>query len=170
MYIIIVLGNSVEFIWKKRVIRGVEYYKFLKNKYDPEIDNPVKIVFSGTCIQAVKMKDYAVDELGVNIKDAILENHSTNTYENIIFTRNILEKAGYFKPTFMTVYNFIICTTQFHISRATLIALDQLGDYGKISSIFSLDEENIDPELYNKEKEFTYQYLKNFIMKKTLIQ
>lgn len=168
MYIIIVLGNSTEKIWKKRVEKGVDFYNEIKKSFDDDLNSRIKIVFTGTEKNSVDMKNYAIDTLKINESDVILENHSKSTYENIVFTRNILENAGYFKSTFMTSYNFVVCTSQFHIARATLIALDQLGNYGKVSSIYSIDE-HLPDDKYRKEKEFTYHYVTNCILPKSLL-
>ena len=163
MIIIIILGNHEEKVWQSRVKRGVEYYRSIISDRHPEdryaIDN-IRIVFSGRgrSNEAPNMKRYAVEQLNVNEDVCIVEAESMNTYENLKFTRDLLKNSMYFTNTFMTKYTFVVCTSEFHIARSTLIAEDMFGRYGTVKAIFCKDT-SYDEKLYEKEKEFIFNYI-----------
>lgn len=74
--------------------------------------------------EAQCMREYLIEK-GIAPERIISEDKSTNTYENLKFTRQILDERGLGR-------DIIIATDAFHEYRASLIA--EKLDYGKVSS------------------------------------
>lgn len=106
-------------------VRGEEITKTLKFRLDTAIEfnkeNPnTKIVVSGgqgegeDVTEAFAMKKYLVEN-GVKEDLIISEDKSTNTYENFIFTKEILDKEN-------KDYKITVVTNDFHMYRAKYLA------------------------------------------------
>ncbi len=129
---VIVLGcrvkeNGPSFMLEKRIITAYEYL----NK-NPEticiasggqgLDEPV------TESSAIKKR---LIEFGISSERIIEEKRSTNTFENIKYSLEIMEKLGLEKRA-------VIITSEFHQLRAGIIAQKQgLEHYSKSSSTFA---------------------------------
>jgi uncharacterized SAM-binding protein YcdF (DUF218 family) len=128
MEIIIVLGCRNIEIMKKRVDRAVEYFNSSPAQKIIN-DKAVRVktmIFTGggtDISEAEIMKEYAnIDE-----KYVILESHAMNTYENLIYTKQIIDsqygKLGQVHP------NIVICTSSFHLRRVIIMALLLFKNY-----------------------------------------
>lgn len=104
-------------------IKGEEIGTTLRYRLDTAIEfneiNPdVKIIVSGgqgqgeDVTEAYAMKKYLIEN-GVNENLIITEDKSTNTYENFMFTKNILEKENINDD-----YKITVVTNDFHMYRA----------------------------------------------------
>lgn len=82
----------------------------------------VKIVVSGgqgegeSMSEALAMRNFLVDN-GVDPNLIIMENKSTNTYENFLYTKNVLEKE-----TGKNDFRITIISNNFHMYRAKILA------------------------------------------------
>lgn len=115
---IIVLGSGLNKdkitpLLKSRVDKALEYY---------EKDNNIKIVVSGgqgedeLISEAKAMQNYLLS-IGINEKSIILEDKSTSTYENLLFSNKlIMEDAKIDKP------KMYFSTNNYHVLRAALYA------------------------------------------------
>lgn len=127
---IIVLGsglinNKVPPLLASRINKAIEFYR----KQD-KVSFPPKIIFSGgqgpdeNISEAAAMQDYAVKK-GIPLEHTIKEDRSTTTYENMLFSKKIMESLKGFN------YNSIFSTNNFHVFRAGLyakkVSLDSQG-------------------------------------------
>ena len=107
------IGEEVTPLLASRINRAIRLYK--KSKH------PVKIIMSGgqgpdeVISEGEAMARYAVKQ-GVPIEDIIIEDRAVNTYENIQFSRNLMDGE---------TPKFAIVTNHYHVLRALLIAREQ---------------------------------------------
>lgn len=101
-------GDKVTPLLASRINKGIKLYR--KNRFS-------KIIMSGgqgsdeMISEAQAMANYAV-EMGVRKEDIILEDQSTNTEENILFSANLIPKDS----------KIAIVTNHYHLFRALLFA------------------------------------------------
>jgi uncharacterized SAM-binding protein YcdF (DUF218 family) len=108
---IIVLGNSNPKYYEERVNRGMESFIKLYNQ-----DNKTYVIMTGGNNESKKMKEYAVKTYGEMYASCILEEtKSINTYQNLTFSKQIIESMCLF-------YSVIVCTSTFHIDRSLVLA------------------------------------------------
>ncbi|MGE7908139.1 YdcF family protein [Lysinibacillus xylanilyticus] len=127
---IIVLGSGlindkVPPLLASRINKAIEFYR----KQD-KVSSPPKIIFSGgqgpdeNISEAAAMQDYAVKN-GIPLEHTIKEDRSTTTYENMLFSKKIMESMKGVN------YNSIFSTNNFHVFRAGLyakkVSLDSQG-------------------------------------------
>ncbi|WP_195236896.1 YdcF family protein [Romboutsia sp. 1001285H_161024_C4] len=111
-----VIGDKVPPLLASRIKKAIEFY----NK-QAKASKPPKIIFSGgqgkdeKVSEAFAMQKYAIEN-GIPISDTILEDKSTTTFENMSFSKNIMDKI---KPS---GYNSIFVTNNYHLFRAGLYA------------------------------------------------
>lgn len=177
-YFIIVLGSSKNEVRKLRVQAAVNYFQELNKKILAEtidsLDYQPQIIFIfcgkggsktlGNC-EAENMYKYATETLGVDPKKCIIEKESMNTHQNIQFAKNLLEKLGWFQPTYVREYKYVICTSTFHSKRAGIIANNILPlEHGKIELIHTNEVVSKEEEI--RETNLIYNFLKNEKSKK----
>lgn len=118
---IIVLGSGlindkVPPLLASRINKAIEFYWKQATVYSPP-----KIIFSGgqgpdeNISEAAAMQDYAVEN-GIPIEHTIKEDRSTTTFENMLFSKKIMESLKGFH------YNSIFSTNNFHVFRAGIYA------------------------------------------------
>ncbi|HHT7189384.1 YdcF family protein [Bacillus cereus group sp. Bc222] len=117
---IIVLGSGlindkVPPLLASRINKAIDFYW----KQTAVASSPT-IIFSGgqgpneNLPEAEAMQKYAVEK-GVPIEDTIQENRSVNTYQNMLFSKQIMDSLK-------SKYNCIFTTNNFHLFRAGLYA------------------------------------------------
>lgn len=114
-------GEKVSPILASRINRGIAFYhqQFAKAKR-----TPILLMSGGKgsdekISEAEAMKNYAVEQ-GIPSEDILLEATSTNTYENMLFSKKLMDRltpAG---------YQVIFTSNNFHIFRGAMFA-DQVG-------------------------------------------
>lgn len=165
----IVLGGP--FMIPNRCNRAIELYKEKKIKY---------ILVSGGVGYLNKDKKNTEGKLmleyllknGVPKEDILVEDKSRNTYENALFTREII------KDKLDLANNFILITSEFHSNRSYLLFKNIFGDNTKIFCSCVKDQVYDKDKFYkstrgliNILKEYIllrYYIYKNIIKKKTL--
>ncbi|MGL5693676.1 MAG: YdcF family protein, partial [Peptostreptococcaceae bacterium] len=116
---IIVLGSGlikdrVPPLLKSRLDKGIEIYNQQIKK-----GNPCKIIVSGgqgadeLVSEASAMGKYLLSQ-GIKESDVILEDKSRTTYENMKFSKKIMDKSE--------KYNSIFITNNYHVFRASIFA------------------------------------------------
>ncbi len=107
--IVLVLGNPT--CVDDRIIRGVEIARDCKAKY---------IVLSGGVLlpgsdktEAIAMRDFCLS-IGLPQQQIIVENKSTTTYENIIFSAPIVANLGIANP------QIVVVSSSSHIRRVAM--------------------------------------------------
>ncbi|WP_245833188.1 YdcF family protein [Oceanobacillus timonensis] len=119
---IIVLGSGlindqVPPLLASRINRAVEFYNQQKKETAPP-----KIIFSGGqgpdegIPEAKAMQAYAVEK-GIPIEDTMMEDKSVSTYENMVFSKRIMDKRSG-----EGAYRSIFATNNFHLFRAGMYA------------------------------------------------
>lgn len=122
---VIVLGaqwkeNGPSYVLKKRLDKALEYLKA-----NPE----TKVIVSGgqgsnePISEAQGMYGYLVDA-GIEAERILVEDKSTNTCENLVFSSELLEEAN---------TRVVLVTNNFHVFRATAIAKKQ--GYAKVEGL-----------------------------------
>lgn len=109
------IGDKVPPLLKSRLDKGIEIYhsKIIENKN-------IKIIVSGgkgddeLISEAAAMKNYLLTQ-GMDDKSILVEDKSKNTYENLVFSKNIIEKI---KKS--TKYSCVVVTNNFHVFRASV--------------------------------------------------
>ena len=101
-------GDRIPKLLSNRIDKVIEVYK--------KDDTPTKIIPSGgqgpdeSISEAEAMKRYLVEK-GIPEKDILLEDKSTTTYENINFSKNIIERDGMGSGV-------ALVTSNYHVYRA----------------------------------------------------
>ena len=112
---IIVLGNSNPKYYEERVNRGMESFIKLYNEPNNP-NNKTYVIMTGGNNESKKMKEYAVKTYGEMYASCILEEtKSINTYQNLVFAKQIIESMCCF-------YSVIVCTSTFHINRSLILS------------------------------------------------
>lgn len=117
---IIVLGcglvnHQVTPLLKSRLDHGLELYK-----QQLALGNKSELVVTGgqgldeKLSEAEAMKNYLVLE-GVDAADILLEDRAVNTYENMLFSKQLIEKES-------LVYQAVFVSNNFHVFRSQLFA------------------------------------------------
>lgn len=117
---IIVLGNSNPKYYEERVNRGMESFIKLYNQNTQNTqntqNNKTYVIMTGGNNESKKMKEYAIKTYGEMYASCILEEtKSINTYQNLIFSKQIIDSMCSF-------YSVIVCTSTFHIDRSLVLA------------------------------------------------
>ena len=119
---IIVLGNSDPKYYEERVDRGMESFIKLYDRDEISRDdrytlkNKTYVIMTGCSKESTKMKEYAVKKYGeIYASFLIEEKKSLNTYQNLVFSKQIIESMCCF-------YSVIVCTSTFHINRSLILS------------------------------------------------
>jgi uncharacterized SAM-binding protein YcdF (DUF218 family) len=118
---IIVLGSGlihdkVPPLLASRINKAIEFYG-----KQATVTTPPTIIFSGgkgsdeNLAEAEAMQNYALEK-GIPLEQTIKEDRSTNTYENMLFSKKIMDNLH------GANYNSIFTTNNFHLFRAGLYA------------------------------------------------
>lgn len=119
---IIVLGSGlindkVPPLLASRINKAIDFYQ-----KQAAVTTPPTIIFSGgqgsdeNLPEAEAMQKYAVEK-GIPVEHTMQENRSVNTYQNMLFSKQVMETL---KPD--GKYNSIFTTNNFHLFRAGLYA------------------------------------------------
>lgn len=119
---IIVLGSGlindkVPPLLASRINKAIDFYQ-----KQAAVTTPPTIIFSGgqgpdeNLPEAEAMQKYAVEK-GIPLEHTVQENRSVNTYQNMLFSKQIMDTL---KPD--GKYNSIFTTNNFHLFRAGLYA------------------------------------------------
>ena len=167
MKIIIVLGNRNKDITEKRVNRAIKELQSTPYViFDPAgVPKYVtKLLFSGGSSDgvskpegAIMMQDYALTK-GLERECMVVEDKSRTTVENLHFCRVMLEdsypynEVGWWRP------EIVICTSSFHIKRATVLAKLIMPLYSSEMSFIHTEEE-VSKEQQNHEWSLLFNYI-----------
>lgn len=112
-------GEKVTPLLAKRIDRAIQFYR----KQSEETLSPPQLLMSGgqgpdeKVPEAQAMREYALEQ-GIPDEDIIMEAQSTNTLENMKFSKEIMERE---KPG---GYHAIFTSNNYHIFRAGMYAED----------------------------------------------
>lgn len=110
-------GEKVTPLLAKRIDRAIQFYR----EQSEETLSPPQLLMSGgqgpdeKVPESQAMRDYALEQ-GIPVEDIIMEAQSTNTLENMKFSKEIMERE---KPT---GYHAIFTSNNYHIFRAGMYA------------------------------------------------
>lgn len=110
-------GEKVTPLLAKRIDRAIQFY----HEQSEETLSPPQLLMSGgqgpdeKVPESQAMRDYALEQ-GIPDEDIIMEAQSTNTLENMKFSKEIMERE---KPT---GYHAIFTSNNYHIFRAGMYA------------------------------------------------
>lgn len=110
-------GEKVTPLLAKRIDRAIQFYR----EQSEETLSPPQLLMSGgqgpdeKVPESQAMRDYALEQ-GIPDEDIIMEAQSTNTLENMKFSKEIMERE---KPT---GYHAIFTSNNYHIFRAGMYA------------------------------------------------
>lgn len=159
---IMVLGNGNVSIRHKRIDRAVKYFKSL-HPYEC-IDNNghilTYIMFCGKNTQSKQTINYTVS-LGIDKKFLLEEKESSNTVENILFGKKIID--NHVTDTYNKI---VICTSTFHIKRTYVITMSFMSKY---PVEFIHTEENVNQDDYTRESMFLQNFLDYMICNQHLL-
>jgi uncharacterized SAM-binding protein YcdF (DUF218 family) len=106
-------GRTVTPLLSQRVDKAIRF----KKQQFKETGKVAKLIMSGgqgpdeQVSEAQAMKEYAVEQCNVSDSEVVLEDKSTTTYENMLFSKNIIgDKQAIFS------------TNEYHVFRASLFA------------------------------------------------
>lgn len=111
-------GKKVPPLLGNRIQRAIQFY----HSQAAKSDQPPKIIMSGGrgddehLAESVAMKEYALT-YGISETDILVEANSRNTFENMVFSKEIIEETSAKKS-----YNVIFTTNNFHLFRSGLFA------------------------------------------------
>lgn len=110
-------GKKVTPLLAKRIDRAIQFYR----KQSAETLSPPQLLMSGgqgsdeKIPEAQAMREYAIEQ-GIPAEDILLEAQSTNTLENMQFSKEIMERE---RPS---GYHAIFTSNNYHIFRAGMYA------------------------------------------------
>jgi len=113
-------GYKVSPLLAKRIDRGIKLYlRQVNNKKKKK--TPVIILSGGQgndekVSEAYAMRDYAIAQ-GVPLCDLRIEDKSKNTYENMLFSKKIIDEEKEGKP-----YQAVFSTSNYHVFRSGIYA------------------------------------------------
>jgi uncharacterized SAM-binding protein YcdF (DUF218 family) len=111
------IGDRVPPLLASRINKGIEFY----HRLQAEVTSPPIFIFSGgqgadeLVSEAHAMQAYAVEK-GIPIEHTRKEDQSVNTYQNMLFSKRIMDSLK------GATYNSIFTTNNFHLFRAGLFA------------------------------------------------
>lgn len=141
-------GDRVTPLLAARIDVAIKYYK--------EQEKKCKIIMSGgqgpdeVISEAQAMKNYALEQ-DIPEEDIIMEDKSTNTRENLLFSSNLIKSYGIEKPKAM------FFTSNYHVFRAGLLSRE-LG--------LSYQGKGANTKLYYSLSAFIREYIGVLYMKK----
>lgn len=112
-------GEKVTPLLAKRIDRAIQFYR----KQSEETLSPPQLLMSGgqgpdeKVPESQAMREYALEQ-GIPAEDILMEAQSTNTLENMSFSKEIMERE---KPS---GYHAIFTSNSYHIFRAGMYAED----------------------------------------------
>lgn len=112
-------GEKVTPLLAKRIDRAIQFYR----KQSEETLSPPQLLMSGgqgadeKVPESQAMREYALEQ-GIPAEDILMEAQSTNTLENMRFSKDIMERE---KPS---GYHAIFTSNNYHIFRAGMYAED----------------------------------------------
>ena len=115
------IGEKVSPLLAARIDKGIQLFHRFHTA-----THPVKVIFTGgqgndeTLAEGDAMANYAMEK-GMKKKDIIIEDKAVNTYENLLFSKQLIEENVLNKGSTAT-YNIITVTNNFHVFRALLWA------------------------------------------------
>jgi len=115
------IGDQVPPLLASRIKKGIECFK----RYHTE-NHPVKVVFTGgqgqdeKVAEGIAMATYAKAQ-GLAEQHIIIEDRAVNTYENMLFSKQLIEKDRQQLGQTDT-YHILTVTNNFHVFRALLWA------------------------------------------------
>ncbi|MDT2672846.1 YdcF family protein [Enterococcus dongliensis] len=110
-------GRKVTPLLAKRIDRAIQFYR----KQSEETSSPPQLLMSGgqgsdeKIPEAQAMREYALEQ-GIPAEDLLMETQSTNTLENMQFSKEIMDRK---KPA---GYHAIFTSNNYHIFRAGMYA------------------------------------------------
>nr|QBK87418.1 MAG: protein of unknown function DUF218 [Marseillevirus LCMAC201] len=163
--IIIILGNRNIPILKERVVRALEYFYLspaeITSDFFPEPQIVKYILFSGGASDgkskpegAVMMEKYCTGK--IDPKFCLLETTSRNTAENLINSKQLIEKMF---PSNFTQPKITICTSTFHIKRSMILTELIFRNY---TTNFVHTHEQINHTEYQREAQLLNTFLDQY--------
>lgn len=113
------IGDKVPPLLASRVDKAVSLY----DKYAAKKGVPPILVMSGgqgsdeLVAEAVAMRDYIVEKYGIPSEHILVEDQSTNTAQNMRFSKQVIEQHCGGRP-----YRSVFVTNEFHLFRASIYA------------------------------------------------
>lgn len=118
----IILGSptntdgSCSQVQRNRMDRAIELYQARKVN---------TLIVSGGCVknafcEAMVMQDYA-QKRGIPIQDIVLEEKARNTYENLLYSKQVCESLCF--------HHVIVVTSKFHVRRASFFVRKFFTEY-----------------------------------------
>lgn len=110
-------GETVPPLLAARINKAIDFYQ-----KQNQVTAPPKLLFSGgqgpdeKLPEAVAMQKYAILQ-GIPVEDTLIEDQSTNSLENMSFSKKIMDEQMQGKP-----YKSIFSTNNYHLFRAALYA------------------------------------------------
>lgn len=116
------IGERVPPLLASRIDKGIQLF----HKYNSK-ENPVKLVFTGgqgsdeAIAEGLAMAQYARDK-GLAEEHIIIEDKAVNTYENLLFSKQLIETDRALQHGKDKKTNIILTTNNFHVFRSLLWA------------------------------------------------
>ena len=147
---IIVLGNPNPVYYKERVDRAMKMFETKK----------CWVIMTGHKGESTAMKKYALEKYGEKNDSYIIEEKkSTNTLQNLLFTKEIIENEKKIHS-----YSVIVCTSTFHINRSLLLTHFVFRNGRNVRSIQSIHSNTPIPEDRRIREKMLLDNLLTFIM------
>ena len=117
-------GYKVSPLLARRIDRGINLYwrQVQGKKRKGKLRKIPKIILSGgqgkdeIVSEAQAMRDYALEQ-GIPLWDLMMETQSKNTYENMVYSKALIEKEMDTKP-----YQAVFATSNYHVFRSGILA------------------------------------------------
>jgi uncharacterized SAM-binding protein YcdF (DUF218 family) len=165
--IIIILGNRQPEIMRKRVDRALEYFNSspaeVQSDFSPEPQIVKYLLFSGGASDgkskpegAIMMEEYCKGK--VDHKFCLLETQSRTTVENLLYSKQLLEKMF----SRLSQPKITICTSTFHIKRSLILTKLFFPNY---TTKFIHTDETVPQHTYEHEARLLNWFVDEYVKK-----
>ena len=157
--VVLILGIDDMDLLKKRLDKAIQQYQSFQKNLHPDEGDHQNFYFM---ISGSKSREYMLEYVSkyIDPKYLIVEDKSETTYQNLVFSFEMLENIFQSSISLYTKVNIIICTSSFHIKQ--IILLTSLLSKGNFDFKFVHTNETVSKALELEEQKHIYNLLYDY--------
>jgi hypothetical protein len=157
--VVLILGIDDMIILKKRLDKAIQEYQSFQQNFHPGEGDYQNFYFM---ISGSKSHEYMFEYTSkyIDPKYLIVEDKSMTTYQNLVFSFEMLENIFQSSISLYSKVNITICTSSFHIKQ--IILLSTLLCKGNFDFKFVHTNEPVSKSLELEEKKHIYDLLNHY--------
>ena len=160
--VVLILGISDIKILNKRLDRAIEQYKSFEKDFYPQEGDQQNFYFMISGCGRKRTHEYMFEYASkyIDPRYIIVEGKSMTTYQNLVFSFEMLENTFQCNTTLYSKVNITICTSSFHIKRT--IILTNLLSKGNFDFNFIHTNEPVTKSLELQEEKNIFNLLNDY--------